>query len=118
MSLVPMHSVLRLPSTFSIPVGKLKEKDLENLPDGVTAYKRTPTFATGAIPAGLLNAHRTKAGVWGRIVVLEGTLVYRILEPVMEEVHLSESVCGVVEPERLHQVVADHAVRFYVEFYR
>ena len=91
---------------------------METLPEGVTAYKRTPTFETGAIPAGLLNAHRTREGVWGRIVVLEGQLVYRILEPAVEEVQLSESVCGVVEPERLHQVAADGPVRFYVEFYR
>ena len=54
----------------------------------------------------------------GLTLVLEGQLVYRILEPAVEEVQLSESVSGVVEPERLHQVAADGPVRFYVEFYR
>jgi tellurite resistance-related uncharacterized protein len=88
------------------------------LPATVSAYKRTPTFAQDTIPAGLTHAHKTKAGTWGKIVILEGQLCYRILEPACEEVTLSKARFGVIEPAVLHVVVPSGAVRFYVEFYR
>lgn len=91
---------------------------MKALPTTVSAYKRTPTFAQDTIPAGLTHAHKTKAGTWGKIVILEGELRYRILEPACEEVTLSKARFGVIEPTVLHEVVAPAAVQFYVEFYR
>jgi len=88
------------------------------LPPDVRAYRRTPTFDPTTVPAGLRRRHTTKAGVWGRIVVLEGALTYRILEPAVEEVALSPGTDGVVEPEVAHEVVPGPGVRFYVEFLR
>ena len=88
------------------------------LPQNVTAYSQTPEFNQTTIPTGLLKAHQTKAGTWGLIVILEGRLLYRILEPDVEEVHLSAATNGVVEPTVLHEVQALGDVRFYVEFYR
>ncbi len=88
------------------------------LPDGVSSYKRTPEFEASTVPAGLLRSHRTKAGVWGVIHVLEGELVYRILEPSVEEHVLRQGFEGVVEPEVPHQVEPRPGVRFYVEFRR
>ena len=70
------------------------------------------------MPSGLLRSHSTKPGVWAKIVVLEGTLTYRILEPVIAEVLLSPQHCGVIEPTAKHEVVPKDGVRFYVEFYR
>ena len=37
-------------------------------------YKRTPVFDETTLPDGLRREHRTKAGVWGIIRVLEGRL--------------------------------------------
>lgn len=91
---------------------------MKTLPSDVVAYKRTPEFMATTVPAGLLRSHSTKAGTWGLIVVLEGALTYRILEPVVEEVRLGPSTCGVVEPTVRHEVVPEPGVRFYVEFYR
>ena len=54
---------------------------MKALPEGVARYGGTPEFSDGAIPANLLRSHRTKAGTWAKIVVLEGRLLYRILEP-------------------------------------
>jgi tellurite resistance-related uncharacterized protein len=51
------------------------------LPEGLTAYKRTPTFDQDTLPIGLRHEHRTKAGVWALIHVVEGRLRYRILDP-------------------------------------
>lgn len=91
---------------------------MKELPGTVTAYKRTPTFTETTVPKGLLKAHQTKAGTWGKIVVLEGHLAYRILEACVQEEHLSIDHFGVVEPEILHEVQPKGAVKFYVEFYR
>ncbi|MCZ6832042.1 MAG: DUF1971 domain-containing protein [Gammaproteobacteria bacterium] len=91
---------------------------MKDLPAEVTSYKRTPEFTNETVPKGLVRAHQTKAGTWGKIVVLEGQLRYRILEPEHEEVDLSPEKHGVVEPTVLHEVEPLGKVRFYVEFYR
>jgi len=88
------------------------------LPDGVKPIRRTAEFDESTIPKGLLKAHNTKAGVWGKIVVLEGLLQYTINEPVEEIVILEVGKMGIVEPTIRHEVKALAAVRFYVEFYQ
>ncbi len=91
---------------------------VKTLPDTVAPYKRTPDFDQDSVPAGLLARHTTKAGTWGRIVVTEGSLLYRVLEPVVEEHVLRPGVDGVVEPRVPHEVSPLGAVRFHVEFLR
>ena len=68
------------------------------------------------MPKGLAKAHRTKAGVWGRIVVLQGQLAYRVCGSA--EVTLDADTPGIVEPEVPHAVRPLGEVRFCVEFYR
>jgi tellurite resistance-related uncharacterized protein len=82
------------------------------------AYRRTPVFDESSIPAGLLRRHATKAGVWAHIHVLEGELVFRLLEPPAGEERLSPDRVREIEPEVLHEVEARGPVRFYVEFLR
>lgn len=91
---------------------------MKTLPDHVKPYQQTPEFTEETVPAGLLRAHQTKEGVWGRIVILEGRLQYTINEPVEEVVILDNNNHGVVEPTIMHEVKPLGAVRFYVEFYR
>ena len=91
---------------------------MKALPPNVFPYKRTPEFTESTVPAGLLRSHDTKDGVWGKIVVLEGTLLYRILEPEVEEILLSSNRWGVVEPTVRHEVGPSAGARFYVEFHR
>ena len=91
---------------------------MKSLPDAVVAYKRTPEFSATTVPAALLRAHNTKPGVWARIVVIEGQLLYRILEPGIEELQLSPGIDGVIEPQVLHEVALSPDTRFYVEFLR
>lgn len=91
---------------------------MQTLPDNIRPYKKTPVFTQDSIPAGLRKAHNTKAGTWGSIVIVRGQLLYRILEPAVEEVLLNSNRYGVVEPEVLHEVQAIGEVEFYVEFYR
>jgi len=91
---------------------------MKSIPANLTAYKKTPEFDETTVPAGLLRAHQTKEGVWGKIQVLEGRLQYLIKEPTEETIILDENTFGVVEPTVLHEVKPLGKVRFYVEFYR
>ena len=91
---------------------------MKDLPNNLEAYKRTPEFDENPVPKGLLKAHQTKQGVWGKIVVLEGELQYSINSADHEILTLSTNKHGVVEPEVFHQVKPVGKVRFYVEFYR
>lgn len=91
---------------------------MKDLPRNVVAYKRTPEFTVTSVPAGLLRGHSTKEGVWATIVVLEGALTYRILEPEAEEARLVPGRLGIIEPTILHEVALEPDARFYVEFYR
>ena len=58
----------------------------------------------------------TKAGVWALIVVLEGRLRFRRLEPFVETL-LDPAAPGVVAPEEPHEVEPLGEVRFFIEFY-
>ncbi|MEM7098985.1 MAG: DUF1971 domain-containing protein [Pseudomonadota bacterium] len=91
---------------------------MKSIPANCQSYKQTPVFTEDTVPAGLLRAHQTKAGVWGKIVVLEGQLAYRIFEPDNESHILSPEQSGVVEPEVLHEVEPLGTVKFYVDFHR
>jgi tellurite resistance-related uncharacterized protein len=91
---------------------------MKDLPKHLVHYKSTPEFTEQTIPAGLLRAHTTAAGVWGRIRVIEGSLRYRITEPLVEVHLLAPGAPGVVEPQIRHEVEAVGPVRFCVDFFR
>lgn len=91
---------------------------MDRLPPDAEVYRQTKVFDAETVPRGLLRRHTTKAGTWGRIVVLEGALLYRILEPELEEHVLTPTRFGVVTPEVPHEVALRGPVRFHVEFLR
>ena len=91
--------------------------DRLELPAEFVAYKQTPEFGEATIPAGLLREHTTRAGVWGKIVVLAGCLRYHV-EALGLTMTLTPDTPGIVAPELPHRVEAIGAVRFFVEFYR
>jgi tellurite resistance-related uncharacterized protein len=86
------------------------------LPAGLRAYRRTPVFDQASLPAGLRREHRTKPGVWALIHVLEGRLLYRVLDPPGEQI-LTPGTPGVVRPDEPHAVEPLGPVRFFVEFH-
>ena len=92
--------------------------EVKELPEDVVRYAGTPVFSEGPIPAKLRRGHRTKPGIRARIVVLEGRLRFRILEPETEEAWPSPGRPGIVEAQVLHEVEALGRVRFRVEFHR
>ena len=85
-------------------------------PDGLSQFRQTPEFSEETIPAGLLKDHATGEGVWGKIEIQEGELLYKpeIGEPIM----LEPARDGVVVPEMKHAVEPVGSVRFLVRFYR
>ena len=89
---------------------------MKSLPANVSGYKRTKTFVNTTIPSGLLKDHQTLPGVWGKIVVTKGRLLY-VIEG-QEEHELSRDFFGVVEPQIIHFVRPLEEVEFHVEFYR
>lgn len=91
---------------------------MKNLPENVNSYKKTATFNQETVPAGLLKAHTTKAGTWGKINIISGKLLYMIETEPQESIELSPSKYGVVEPEVPHHVQPLGEVEFFVEFYK
>ena len=85
-------------------------------PTPTTPYKSTPVFDEATLPAGLRREHRTKAGAWGLIRVLEGRLRYQVLDPT-SEVILEPGRPGLILPEQPHFVEPLGPVRMQIEFY-
>lgn len=90
---------------------------MKKIPLEKTPYKKTPTFDEESVPSGLLKDHSTRSGVWGKIVTLEGNLLY-VIPADNKKIKLTTEVYGVVEPEVKHYIQLVGKVRFYVEFYK
>ncbi|ELX08885.1 hypothetical protein Jab_2c09430 [Janthinobacterium sp. HH01] len=93
---------------------------MKTIPDTAVHYKSSPVFTEHTVPAALQRSHTTAADVWGRITILEGSLLYRItdLSQPAEEVLLTPDHPGVVEPRIEHEVQVVGPVRFQVDFHR
>jgi len=93
---------------------------MKTIPDNVAHYKSTPVFAEETLPAALQRSHTTAIGVWDRITILEGSLLYKITDSRVpyEEIVLTPQQHGVVEPQIEHEVNVIGPVRFQVDFHR
>jgi tellurite resistance-related uncharacterized protein len=90
---------------------------LGRLPDGLVLTRTTDVFDDGSVPAGLLRAHRVADGVWGRLLVHEGSLVFRF-EDGDQPLRAGAGEWIVIPPARPHHVELVGPVRFAVEFHR
>lgn len=89
------------------------------LPPGLTCYKRTAAFTLDDVPAALLRAHNTKAGVWGLLHVLQGRVRYCLDGTMPETAVIERGGTAVIEPEAPHHVeLLDADSAFLVEFHR
>jgi len=79
-------------------------------------YRSTPVFDETSLPAGLRRDHSTKAGAWGVIRVIEGELLYTVLDPPSEQ-RLTPDRPGLVLPQQLHYVTPLGPMRMRVDFY-
>ena len=94
------------------------ELPLPEPPVPLKEYQRTPEFTDDDAPAGLLHDHRTKAGVWGRIVLLEGNLRYCLEDGSARAWILSPARPAWIPPDLPHRVEFLGPARFYVSFWR
>jgi tellurite resistance-related uncharacterized protein len=81
----------------------------------VTPYRTTAVFDETTLPAALRREHRTKAGAWGIVRVLEGEL--RLRFPDGRDELLGPRRAGLIRPEETHWVEPAGAMRMQVEFY-
>ena len=79
-------------------------------------YQRTNTFTEETVPRGLLKAHSTKEGTYGRICVISGTLELTRESGGVERLEAGE--VGLVHPKEVHSVKPLGQVEFYVAFCR
>ena len=91
--------------------------DKFEFPENFMPYKKTPVFTEESLPSGLKNDHSTKTGVWGKIILIEGTLQYRV-NSLKTDTVLFPNEPGIILPEILHSVAPLGPVKFYVEFYK
>lgn len=87
-------------------------------PDSLAFERRTPEFDADTLPAALRRRHRTKAGVWARIHLLEGRLRYRLHGAEPRETLLEAPAEAVVPPEVPHDVEPLGPVRLFIAFHR
>ena len=87
-----------------------------SVPSAPIPYKCTPVFDERTLPAGLRREHRTQAGVWGVIRVIEGRVRYRVLHPASETV-LEPGRPGLVLPDQPPLVEPLGPLLMQVEFY-
>ena len=82
----------------------------------IVPYRSTPLFTNDTLPYGLRRAHSTKAGVWGLLKVLKGTILYNIEETgVCQIVQAPGTV--VIQPQQLHSVEPQGDMEMQVDFH-
>ncbi len=93
---------------------------MSRIPIGFAPSRRTPDFTEATLPKKLRGPHSTAPGAWALIHVVEGVLLYRVLDPnAASKVMLRPGAApGVIVPEQLHCVEPQGPVVFYVEFHR
>ena len=92
---------------------------MQSLPDNVAPYRELGPFTGETIPKGLFSNHSTKAGVWGQVTVLTGSVRYVITEPGEEESLLLEpSSPGIVAPQQRHHLELTGPVELGITFYK
>ena len=82
----------------------------------ITPYRSTAVFDETTLPAALRREHSTKAGVWGVIRVIEGSLKLQFAAGGEDRV-LTPDQPGLVRPEQVHRVEPIGPVRMRVDFY-
>ncbi len=81
-----------------------------------TPYRSTPVFDENTLPAALRGEHRTKAGVWGVIEVIEGKVKFTRSDRA-DATTLEPGKPGLILPEQPHFVEPIGPMRMQVHFY-
>ena len=90
--------------------------DRLEMPEGLTAYTRTPSYNKNTIPVELKKTHAAKSGIWGIIHVLEGSLIYTVKSAATQQYELKHGERGIIVPDMPHQLETNGSVSFYLEY--
>lgn len=82
-----------------------------------TPYRSTPVFDNQTLPAALRREHRTRAGVWGVIRVIEGEVRLTRAGRAGDAEILTSERPGLVQPAETHRVEPLGPMRMRVDFY-
>ncbi|MEP2102568.1 MAG: DUF1971 domain-containing protein [Parasphingorhabdus sp.] len=82
-----------------------------------TPYSSTPVFDENNLPKALQAAHSTKAGAWGVLEIINGSLHY-VIEEDQETRLMTAGDRQLIEPEQLHHVALIGPMQMQVHFYR
>jgi tellurite resistance-related uncharacterized protein len=92
--------------------------DRPTMPDGLELARTTPEFTAATVPGGLLHAHQVAAGVWGRLRVHFGSVVFMFEDAPDQPIALAPGDHVDIPPQRPHHVAPDDDAIFVVEFHR
>lgn len=88
---------------------------MKTLPVGIESYAQSPHFTSTTVPAKLLSVHDLKAGTWGQLNVLNGTVTYIVFGQT-DGVQISAGDIHIVPPEEKHFITVSEGVEFFIEF--
>lgn len=99
-----------------------EQRSRPTMPEGLTYVRTTPEFDAATLPVGLQRRHRVAAGTWGRVRVLEGSVlfVFEDDDPAHGASGSHELVAGDsidVPPGVAHHVEPRPGCRLAVEFW-
>ena len=83
----------------------------------VKLYGSSPIFTETTPPDALRNEHRTKAGTWGLLRVLEGEVRLHFTGA-PNPLRVTVNNPAMIPPDAPHHVEVDGPMRMQVEFYR
>ena len=90
---------------------------MQELPDTVRAYQKTPVYTDKTTPGMMKNDHRVRSGVWAKIVVQKGEVIYEVPEK-NQSVTVTPDAPGIIEPVVMHRILPKVGAKFYLEYYR
>lgn len=90
--------------------------DRGEMPERVQFAWRSPEWDDRSCPKGLRRDQRLRGGTWGRLVVQQGTLVYRAQSAPPVDRVVEAGATQAIPPEVGHGVEPGEGARFFVEF--
>lgn len=90
----------------------------DTLPSGLECYSQSPVFTPATLPEKLKAAHSIKAGTYGLLRVINGSLRFILEKQPFTETILTAGQQMVIQPDILHHVEFEQAGSFQIDFYR
>lgn len=87
-------------------------------PPGLECYSQSPVFTPDTLPEKLKASHSIKAGTYGLLRVISGTLRFTYETEPSTDVVLNTGEHIVIAPDAPHHVRFEQAGSFQIDFYR